>query len=77
MDFVATHILSHNLLTIEDIATTYTLAPKDEANIKSFLADKLLPIVVVKKKTPNNMALMGRIFAAPFYSATMAAYVLW
>ena len=77
MDFVANHILSPNLLTIEEIATTHTLAPKDEANIKPFLVDKLFPIVVIKKKPPNNMALMGRILAAPFYSAAMAAYVLW
>ena len=65
--YAATHILSHNIGTPQDIATIAALASECEANGEPFRIHKLPTPLAVKKEPPNDVALMQFTIAAPSY----------
>ena len=64
---VATHILSHNIGTPQDIAATATLASECETNGEPFALHKLPTPPSAKKEPASDVGLMRRTFVAPFY----------
>ena len=65
--YAATHILSHNIGTPQDIAAIAALADGYEANGEPFSIHKLSTPPTVKKEPVGDVALMQRTFVAPSY----------
>ena len=72
--YAATHIRSHNITTIQDIAVANALAFESEANGKPFPILKLPTPPAVKKEAAGNTTLMRHTFAAPSYEPDMQPY---
>ena len=62
-----THILSHNIVTPQDIAATAAIASECEANGEPFPLHKLPTLPATKKEPAGNVGLMRCTFAAPSY----------
>ena len=65
--YAATHIMSHNIGTPQDIAPAVALASECEANGEPFPLHKLPTLPTMKKELASNVGLMRCTFATPFY----------
>ena len=70
----ATHILSHNIASPQDLAAPTTLASECEANGDTFPIYKLPTPLALKKELAGNVTLMQRTFAAPSYKTNTQPY---
>ena len=71
---VATHILSHNIGTPQEIAVAAALASDCEANWEPFTIHKLPTPRAVKKEPAGDVVLMRCTLAAPSYGTGTQPY---
>ena len=71
---LATHILSHDIATLQNIVAATAFAFECEANGEPFPIHKLPTPLIVKKEPANDGALMQRTFAAPSYGTDTLPY---
>ena len=70
----ATHILSHNIATPQDIATITALVSECEAHGEPFPIHKLPTPPTMKKETGDSVALIRCTFSAPSYETDTQPY---
>lgn len=68
------HILSHNIYTIEDIASAALLANQAEQSGEPFPIHMLPNPTAIKKGAPGDVQLMERFVKSPSYGVDSAAY---
>ena len=68
------HVLSHNIYTIEDIASAALLASQAEQSGEPFPIHMLPTPTAIKKDAPGDVQLMKHFVKSPSYGVDSAAY---
>ena len=72
---VSNHVLSHNIYTIEDIASAALLASQAEQSGEPFPIHMLPIPTVIKKEAPGDVQLMKHFVKSPSYGVDSAATI--